>query len=71
MMFIRQKIHEIGRTEQNRHKWKALRSLSTDVCEFILCWIEDNAEEDDSESMINLQFIWLFVRNYKWTNYCL
>ena len=56
-------IHEIGRTEHNRHKRKALRSLSTDVCEFIHCCIEDNAEEDDdSESMQNLQFIWLFVR---------
>ena len=57
MGFIRQRIHEIGRTEQNRHKRKALKSLSADVCEFIQCWIEDNAEEDDSESIINLQFI--------------
>ena len=46
------KLDELNKIVTSR---KALRSFSTDVCEFIQCWIEDNAEEDDSESIINLQ----------------
>ena len=41
MAYIRQRVHEMQRAEQNRHKRKALRSISLDVCEFIQYWIED------------------------------
>ena len=45
MAYIRQRIHELQRTEQNRHKLEALRSISSSVCEFIHCWMEDDDDE--------------------------
>ena len=45
MEYIRQQIREIPRTDQNRHKRKALRSISAEVSEFLHYWMmEDNDE---------------------------
>ena len=58
MTFIRQRIHEIPRTDQNRHKRKALRSISTEVSEFLHCWLED---DEESNIFILILSQWKFI----------
>ena len=66
MTFIRQRIHEIPRTDQNRHKRKALRSISTEVSEFLHCWmIEDDEESKIFTSESNKKLIFSHFLNHK------
>ena len=67
MTFIRQRIHEIPRTDQNRHKRKALRSISTEVSEFLHCWIEDDEESKIFTSESNKKLISSHLLNHKFT----
>lgn len=55
--YIRQQIHEIPRTDQNRHKRKALRSISTEVSEFLHCWIEDDDESKVFYILTKINFL--------------
>ena len=63
--YIRQQIHEIPRTDQNRHKRNALRSISTEVSEFLHCWIEDDEESKIFTYESNKKLISSHLLNHK------